>query len=186
MPKLLLKLFEIVGIIRYNVRQCFVTYKEDGYEWNDEKGASSFDGVFSAALLKGDNKGGISLAVKSPAPWNDNGEWNYWEDKKGNEISDPSQLSFSFAKATGIFKGKFNVYFDYSDRKDKPVHKAVSVPYEGIIHAPKYNIVNDNAPLGVTSAVYTAKYSQLDECTGKHVNKTYTVSLPVIMSGLEP
>jgi hypothetical protein len=170
-----------IGCMASEAVKYFVTYKEDGYEWNDEQYAQQFGDVFSWALLKGDNKGGISLAVKSPAPWNDNGEWNYWEDKKGNEIADPSQLSFSFAKATGIFKGKFNVYFDYWDMKDKPVHKAVSVPYEGIIHG----LENDNAPLGLASAVYTTKYSYLDECTGKRVNKTYTVSLPVIMSGLD-
>jgi hypothetical protein len=40
--------------------------------------------------------------------------------------------TLTFTAKTGIFKGKFNVYYDYT-LNDKPAHKAVSVPYAGVL-----------------------------------------------------
>ena len=50
--------------------------------------------------------------------------WNYDFDKNGNEITNPSQVSFSFTKATGIFSGKSTVYTG----KKKTIMEKISLP----------------------------------------------------------
>ena len=43
-----------------------------------------------------------------------------------------AMATLTFTPKTGIFKGKFNVYYDY-DLSGRPQHKAVSVPYSGVL-----------------------------------------------------
>ena len=165
--------------------------------------AAVFDGGF-AVELKGDSKGGIALAAKSPAPWKQTESWvedgiryskswwNYDFDKNGNEITNPSQVSFSFTKATGIFSGKSTVYFDYETPSYKKVkhyedgetrwevietwtqqHKTASLPFTGVM-------VSDGECLqGFGAAVYTLKYTEEDCATGKKKTVTEKISLPV-------
>ena len=45
----------------------------------------------------------------------------------------PANVTLSFASRTGLFKGKFSLYCDYEDASGKVVHKAVSVPYAGVL-----------------------------------------------------
>jgi hypothetical protein len=45
----------------------------------------------------------------------------------------PANATFSFASRTGLFKGKFSLYCDYEDATGKLIHKAVSVPYAGVL-----------------------------------------------------
>lgn len=161
-------------------------YKEDGYSWIETAWPMTFgdddDEVFFSVELAGDKKGSVALAEKSPAPWKDkNGEWNYWEDKNGNPITDPSQLSISFTKATGVFSGKSNVYFDYYDGK-KDQHQAVSVPYAGVmVMDPELGM------MGLGSAVYSSKRTESSCLVGNSKKTTYTqkISLPVELAPIE-
>ena len=118
--------------------------------------------------------------------------WNYDVDKNGNEITNPSQVSFSFTKATGIFSGKSTVYFDYETPSYKKVkhyedgetrwevietrtqqHKTASLPFTGVM-------VSDGEWLqGFGAAVYTLKYTEEDCVTGKKKTVTEKISLPV-------
>ena len=147
------------------------SYKDGGWTYYDDESALVLNDYFFNVVVKGDNKGAISLAEKSPAPWIDDDAWNFWEDKKGDAITDPSQLSISFAKATGIFTGKASAYFDY------PKPSSASMPYSGVM-------IYDGADgyRGYGSAVYTYKYSHYDYY-GKVKTDTEKVTLPV---SLEP
>ena len=161
-----------------NVRQQY-SWKEDGETCYDNASAYAqyFDdcGFFFNVAVKGDTKGAISLVEKSPAPWVEKGEWaSYWNcetDNKGNKITDPSQLSISFAKATGIFTGKANVYFD------DPKPTSASLPYSGVII---YD--GEGGYVGLGSAVYTYKYSYIEYCGGKPKTDTKKVTLPVSLN----
>ena len=164
-----------------NVRQQY-SWKEYGETYYDNASAYAqyFDdcGFFFNVAVKGDAKGAISLVAKSPAPWveKNGGEsfWNYDEDKNGNEITDPSQLSISFAKATGIFTGKANVYFDY------PKPTSASLPYSGVMI-----YEGEGGYVGRGSAVYTYKYSYQDD-SGKAKSDTKKVTLPVSLTPPNP
>ena len=143
--------------------------------------------------VQGDAKGAISLTEKSPAPWKDpkqtcctTTDWNYWTDKNGKEITDPSQLSISFAKATGIFTGKAKVYFDYEVCNYKngeeiwtKQHKDAALPYSGVMI---YD--GDGDYYGYGSAVHTFKYTDYDE-NDKKTTVTKKVTLPVSLERLE-
>ena len=154
------------------VKQQFA-YKEGGWTEYYEECALDFDGFFNVAV-KGDKKGAISLVEKSPAPWVEDGEWNYWEDKKGNEITDPSQLSISFTKATGIFTGKASVYFNIY-----PKPTSASLPYSGVM------IYDGNGGyVGLGAAVHTYKVSYIDYY-GKTTSDTKKVSLPVSLDSVQ-
>ena len=181
------------------------------YSYKDESGETQDDSVEAYCLedgifnveLKGDAKGGITLARKSPAPWKQTEKWkdedgvtytdtwwNYEEDKNGNPITDPSQASFSFTKATGIFSGKATLYFDYwlpsykknsktGEYEDKGSlqHKTVSLPYSGVVVRS-----GDVDLVGFGSAVYADKTAFFDdEETGKRKTFTHKVFLPVRM-----
>ena len=183
-----------------NARQQY-SWKEDGETYYDNASAYEqyFDdcGFFFNVAVKGDAKGAISLVAKSPAPWvgKNGGEsfWNYDEDKKGNEITDPSQLSISFTKATGIFTGKANAYFDYwqPDYKknrdgeyedfgsDK--HVTASLPYSGVMI---YD--GEGGYVGFGSAVHTYKYSYSEYYGGKPKTDTKKVTLPVSLTSSNP
>ena len=170
-----------------------MSYKEGGETCYYDVWANDFSEMFFDVTLAGDNKGSIGLERKSPAPWEqkesykgDDGKtytdswWNYEEDKKGNPITDPSQLSFSFTKATGIFSGKANVYFDYWDEaKKKSQHKAVSVPFSGVmIHA---EMPEGSEWLGVGSAVYSVSkvYDYWDYMVDKKKTVKFTEKIPL-------
>lgn len=58
-----------------------------------------------------------------------------------------SLATLIFTVKTGVFKGKFNVYYDY-DQSGKPQHKAVSVPYAGVL-APVRDQAFENLPQGL-------------------------------------
>lgn len=148
--------------------------------------AVSFEGYFFNVAVLGNSKGTISLTGKSPKPWNDGGVWNYSMDKKGNAITDPSQLSISFAKATGIFTGTATVYFDY----EKPTykknartgeidvtltkqHSSAALPYVGVMI-----IAGAENYVGLGSALYSYNFTEVDG-KGQSNKQTVKVSLPV-------
>ena len=171
------------------------------YSWMEYENeyAQDFEGYFFNVAVKGDSKGAISLVEKSPAPWEEKetykGEdgktytdkwWNYCEDKNGNPITDPSQLSISFTKATGIFTGKASVYFDYwlpsckqnsttkeIEWSETQKHVTASLPYAGVMIAD-----GEGGYTGLGSAVYTYKFTGEDD-KGKAKTFTEKVSLPV-------
>lgn len=156
------------------------SYKEGRDTFYEYAEAQVFDGFFNV-LLAGDRKGEISLARKSPAPWEHKwkedgvtySEWDYWQDKNGNDITDPSQLSFKFTKATGIFTGSATVYFDYRDVNDRPQHKTAKLPYNGVV------VLDEDCIAGYGAAVYSTKENIYDESRGKYVVTPKVVSLPV-------
>lgn len=154
------------------VRQQY-SYKDGRETYYDEECAFDFYGYFFNVAVKGDKKGAISLVEKSPAPWVEDGEWNCWKDKKDNEITDPSQLSISFTKATGIFTGKAMAYFDY------PKPTSASLPYAGVM-------IDDGEGgyVGLGAAVHTYKYSYTDDY-GKTKSDTKKVSLPVSLDPVQ-
>lgn len=69
-----------------------------------------------------------------------------------------SLATLAFTARTGIFKGKFNVYYDY-EVNGKRLHKAVSVPYAGVLTPVRgeayadepaglgYSLLTDNDPV---------------------------------------
>ena len=173
------------------------------YSWMEYEyeRAQDFDGFLFNVAVKGDSKGAISLVEKSPAPWEmswkEDGitykEWNYWEDKNDNAITDPSQLSISFAKATGIFTGKANAYFDYylpsckQNSRTKEIewsfamkHVAATLPYSGVMIAD-----GEGGYTGLGSAVYSYKYTYYDS-SDRAKTDTKKVSLPVSLDRQEP
>jgi len=175
------------------------------YSWTEygEEYAKSFDGYFFNVAVKGDSKGAISLVEKSPAPWEESKkedgvtskEWNYTTDKKGNPITDASQLSISFTKATGIFTGKATVYFDYDlpsckqNSQTKQIewtsaekHATATLPYAGVMIATENEGEKDYRGFG--SAVYTYKYSYTDE-NNKAKTETEKISLPVSLESAQ-
>lgn len=176
------------------------------YSWTEygEEYAKSFDGYFFNVAVKGDSKGAISLIEKSPAPWEESWredgvtykEWNYWVDKNGNEIADPSQLSISFTKATGIFTGKATVYFDYEQPSCKQnsqtkeiewsytmKHATATLPYAGVMIATE-NEEGKKDYRGLGAAVHTYKYSYTDE-NNKAKTETEKISLPVSLESAQ-
>ncbi len=159
------------------VRQQY-SWKEDGSTEYANESALDFDGFFFNVAVKGCAKGAINLVEKSPAPWvkKSDGEsfWNCYEDKNGNEITDPSQLSISFTKATGIFTGKANAYFDY------PKPTSASLPYSGVMI-----YEGEGGYVGFGSAVHTYKYSYQDD-SGKAKSDTKKVTLPVSLTPSNP
>ena len=164
-----------------------------GIEDDDDR-----DPHFFNVMLKGDAKGGIALESKSPAPWKYTESWKeggivykdtYWEfeyDKSDKEITDPSQLSFSFTKATGIFSGKATVYFEYKvDKGDYAADEATSapLPFNGVV----ITTTTDDGVVreGFGAAVYSGKSFEEDVDTGKWKEIKVTVSLPVSLQEAE-
>ena len=49
--------------------------------------------------------------------------------------ANPNMVTLSFSARTGIFKGKYTLYYDYHDDKDRLQHKTVKVPYVGVMLA---------------------------------------------------
>ena len=146
--------------------------------------AREFDGFFNVSVM-GDTKGAINLVRKSPVPWNDKSmnEWNYLEDKKGNTITDPSQLSISFAKATGVFTGKASVYFDYELPPNHTMkHTTVTLPYSGVMLREEYD--GEVSYTGFGSVVYNYKYTEMiaDGNKCKAQTSTKKVTLPVLIA----
>ena len=122
---------------------------------------------------------------KSAKAWKDaDGSYNYSEtkpDRNGDTqpIVNPAELSMSFTKATGVFSGKFNLYFDYETPKyDRygdeldPVrnHKAVSVPYAGVVvHG------EGSSAYGAGSGQYAGKFTlEYEDANGRPKTKTYS------------
>jgi len=122
---------------------------------------------------------------KSAKIWKDtDGVYNYFEtkpDRNGDTlpIVNPAEMSMSFTKATGVFSGKFNLYFDYETPKyDRygdeldPVrnHKAVSVPYAGVVvHGA------GASAYGAGSGQYAGKFTlEYEDANGRPKTKTYS------------
>ena len=47
--------------------------------------------------------------------------------------ANPASATLTFTARTGLFKGKFSLYYDYLDASARMQHKAVSVPYAGVM-----------------------------------------------------
>ena len=151
-----------------NGKIAYETLYNDAYAYD-------FDGYLFNVEVKGDKKGAISLD-KGPAPWVDDGEWNFVSDKKGDKITNPSQLSISFTKATGIFTGKASVYFD------EPKPTIATLPYSGVMICEEVDGVRSYTGLG--SAVHSYKYTYWDD-NDRAKTDTKKITLPVSLEPLE-
>jgi hypothetical protein len=60
----------------------------------------------------------------------------------------PANVTLTFASRTGIFKGKFSLCCDFEDPSGKLIHKAVSVPYAGVL-APVRSEALENLSAGL-------------------------------------
>lgn len=165
------------------------SYKDGGKQTQYEH-ASAVDlgGLIGSLSLVGKSNGSIAVPA-SKKIWKDSeGYYNYWEskpDKKGNTepILNPAEASISFAKATGVFSGKFKVYFDYAtpkygkygDESYVPQHKAVSVPYAGVVLNDVDGLGNFTIPpVGQASGQYAQTLTlQWEDDKGKTKTKTY-------------
>lgn len=45
----------------------------------------------------------------------------------------PNMVTLNFTARTGIFRGNFTLYYDYTDERDRSQHKTVKVPYVGVM-----------------------------------------------------
>gem|GEM_PF-3349845 len=89
----------------------------------------------------------------------------------------PAQATFSVTKSSGIFKGKFNVNYDYTDEKGATKQKTVSVKHEGVV-LPYY--VNSLYPSG--AGFYTMPDTWVDTTDPKKpvtykLNRSFGVSI---------
>ncbi|MCL1921921.1 MAG: right-handed parallel beta-helix repeat-containing protein [Kiritimatiellaeota bacterium] len=69
--------------------------------------------------------------VKGAAPKKPKGEAEY--DYEAVRDRNPSLATFSYTAKTGVFKGKFNLYYDGYSAKGALAHKAASVSYSGVM-----------------------------------------------------
>ena len=88
----------------------------------------ALDGKFGPLELVTSTAAGLSFTVKNDLKFV-NGEWDY------NNALNPLGLTFKFTKATGLFTGKFNVYYDYyaPATPTKLTHALKAVSYAGIL-----------------------------------------------------
>ncbi|MDD4102972.1 MAG: hypothetical protein PHU80_10145, partial [Kiritimatiellae bacterium] len=49
------------------------------------------------------------------------------------EGENPNMVTLSFSSRTGIFKGKYTLYYDYYDANGRFQHKTLKVPYAGVM-----------------------------------------------------
>ncbi len=57
-------------------------------------------------------------------------------DKAGNYVyaaDNPAVATFTLAKTTGLFSGRFNLYYEYLDERNVPKLKATSVTHQGVL-----------------------------------------------------
>ncbi len=95
------------------------SYYAGGFYWDMQSTDIFNEGV---AVTGAGNR---QTMAKGQAPYLSGGAYTY-----SGENSALASLTFS--SATGIFKGKFNLYYDYS-LSGRLTHKAVSVPYTGVL-----------------------------------------------------
>ena len=130
------------------------------------------------------SKTGLTVPA-SKKIWKDSdGYYQYGEtkpDRYGDteEITNPTEATVKLEKATGIFSGKFNAYFDYEtptytrdgDENWMPQHKAVSISYTGVIVDQ-----GDGNFFSGGSGQYSAKHTLTweDPATGRAKTATYT------------
>ena len=75
---------------------------------------------------------GLKLSIdKGAAPKKPKGEDAY--DYEAVRDRNPALATLSYTAKTGVFKGKFNLYYDGLNAKGALQHKAVSVPYAGLM-----------------------------------------------------
>jgi hypothetical protein len=85
------------------------------------------------------------IATGFVAPANDaptklpDGSYDYTVDKNGDGQSNTSGLTFKFTRATGLFSGKFSIWYDYVSAQDLTTdketlkHESKSASFQGVI-----------------------------------------------------
>lgn len=140
------------------------SFKQDGEKTIDYVSAVSSFGYLGDVELSGEANGKVTVST-SVKPALSDGEYDY-------SVVNPSDLKIEFKPATGVFSGKFNLFFDYFTPKGEDEilnHKQTSVSYAGVV------VNGQDEPYGVGSARYSGKFSfgYLNR-SGKVTSKTYT------------
>jgi len=155
------------------------TYSAEGEKWTEYSYVDALLAFGNPVLT-----GGKVTIGKSAAPWKDSeGRYHYDETKEDRcgetqEITNPSGLTLSFKSATGIFSGKFNIFFDWETYKwnakteeETTVcnHQSASVSYTGVV-------VNDGSSAhGYGTGTYAGKVTfPYYNAKGQSKTKTYT------------
>ena len=89
--------------------------------------------------------GGRMTVAKATKPKKFSEEGEVWYEY---DETNPANVTLSFASRTGLFKGKFSLYCDFEDASGRMVHKAVSVPYAGVL-TPVRGAGFDGLPAGL-------------------------------------
>ncbi|MDD3546157.1 MAG: InlB B-repeat-containing protein [Kiritimatiellae bacterium] len=71
-----------------------------------------------------------------------------------------AMAKLSFSAKTGIFKGRFNLYYDFV-QNERLRHKSISVPFAGILTQTRANVFEDS-PVGLGHYLVAGRYSDLN------------------------
>lgn len=104
------------------------------------------DGMpLSIAVSRGVGKGLEAPKPDKPVTVREDGETSYeYGDVNGDDIDNSSELKLSLARATGLFKGSFTLWYDYTAAIDftrdeggeKQAHSKKKVAFQGILTLP--------------------------------------------------
>ncbi len=109
-------------------RELAYTYTDGSNTRSTEYTPSACDGPQIPLALTTSTSAGLTFNVKDDLKKID-GEYNY------DDALNPLGLTFKFTKATGLFSGKFNLYYDYlaKETATAPTHTKKSVSYYGLL-----------------------------------------------------
>ncbi len=109
--------------------------------WTEEMPVDSAGAAPNGLMLTvtGDGTGLAAPSAQTPTKVIDPETGEYWGYYNYYDLVNPSGLAISFTRATGIFKGSFNVYYDYVSAQDltswnqTQAHVTKKASYEGVL-----------------------------------------------------
>ena len=90
-------------------------------------------------VLNAAGTGFVAPKADKPVKDADTDEYDYAADTNGDGVSNTGGLTFTFTRATGIFKGSFLAWYDYTSAEDytkdteKFAHTSKAVVFEGVL-----------------------------------------------------
>ena len=92
-----------------------------------------------ALVLNAAGTGFVAPKADKPVKDADADEYDYAADTNGDGVTNTGGLTFTFTRATGLFKGSFLAWYDYTSAEDytrdtvKSAHTSKSVKFEGVL-----------------------------------------------------
>ena len=120
------------------------------------------------------------LPVKDP----ETGEYSYGEDTNGDGVFNTSGLTFTFTKATGLFKGSFKAWYDYTSAIDnttdtgKFAHASKTVAFLGAL-TPIREKLDDG--IGGRSYFLWPEKGSYTSASGKSMTYSFNVSYDFLL-----